>query len=117
MIRLPGSLAAALFLVSVAISSCSTAPSGGGGESAFIGVRQVQVKGVTYKVGRKQGSSNFFVVTTAGDRQGSRWGASTAVMNAFQCQRVSLKPLDDGWRRAEGRGSFCSSKGQWHPTR
>lgn len=112
----------AVFLALMAIYGCDTPTSGrngdgGGEESAFISVRTVQVRGVTYRVGRPGNSGNFFTVSTSGERPGSRWGASTAVMTAFNCQRVSLTPLDERWSRAEGRGSFCNPRRSWDQSR
>ena len=80
-------------------------------------VRRAVVVRTRKEVGRPDGSGNYFVVSTSGDRPGSRWGASTAVMTAFNCQRVSLTPLDDRWRRAEGRGSFCNPSRSWDQSR
>jgi hypothetical protein len=123
MVRRRTCLSVAVFLMSIAIYGCGTPSSGrsgeggGGEEPALISIRTVQVRGVAYRVGRPDGSGNFFVVSTSGDRPGSRWGASTAVMTAFNCQRVSLTPLDDRWRRAEGRGSFCNPSRSWDQSR
>ncbi len=123
MVRRRICLGVAFLLMLMTIYGCDTPSSGRGGdggggeEAAFINIRTVQVKGVAYRVGRPDGSGNFFVVSTSGDRPGSRWGASTAVMTAFNCQRVSLTPLDERWRRAEGRGSFCNPRRSWEQSR
>ena len=112
MVRRRICLGVAFLLMLMTIYGCDTPSSGRGGD-----IRTVQVKGVAYRVGRPDGSGNFFVVSTSGDRPGSRWGASTAVMTAFNCQRVSLTPLDERWRRAEGRGSFCNPRRSWEQSR
>lgn len=99
------------------LTGCAESTPARSGESAFVSVREVRVGGVTYNVNRKSGTANRFVVATSGGSRGSKQGAATAVIRAFNCQRVSLKPTDATWRMAEGRGSFCDDHREWQPLR
>ena len=116
--RFSGGLLHLLLLLALApLTGCAESTPARSGESAFVSVREVRVSGVTYRVNRKSGTANRFVVATSGGSRGSKQGAATAVIRAYNCQRVSLKPTDSTWREAEGRGSFCDDHREWQPLR
>jgi len=81
-----------------------------------VGVREIVVGGVTYKVSRLAEQQNRFRVTTASERRGSQLGAATAVQKTYGCQRVQLSAVESGWRVADAIGSFCSNR-NWLPLR
>ena len=82
----------------------------------IVGVREIVVSGVTYKVSRRVEQQNRFRVTTGGERRGSKWGAATAVQKAYGCQRVQLSEVESNWTVADAIGSFCSTR-NWQPQR
>jgi len=82
----------------------------------IVGVREVVVSGVTYKVSRRGEQQNRFRVTTGGGRRGNMRGAATAVQRAHGCQRVQLTEVEGNWRVADAIGSFCSTR-NWQPSR
>ena len=86
-----------------------------GQANVMVGVRQITVRGVTYKVRRKSGTKNYFQVATVGGRPGTKHGAAQAVIKAHNCARANMTETGRNWSAAEGHGSFCKSKSYWGP--
>ena len=81
-----------------------------------VGVRDIRVSGVTYRVSRRVEQQNRFKVVTVNDRRGSKRGVATAVQQAYGCQRAKVTEILDGWKEADAVGTFCSNRG-WQPLR
>ena len=110
-----------ILALSLFLGACQSSPpkSGPGAKeaSSFVTVRQVRIRGVGYRVWLKPGSDNYYIAETVGDSAGSQRGASAAVMRTFNCQRANMRAVDQHWRRAEGRGSFCDGFREFQPLR
>jgi len=81
-----------------------------------VGVRQVDVGGVTYQISRVAAQENRYKVETLYDRPGSKTGAATAVIQAYGCQRARVTETMHEWRQADAVGTFCRDS-DWVPMR
>jgi hypothetical protein len=77
-------------------------------QSQLLPAYQYNIGGIRYGVGRIPGQHDQFLIYTGGGEPGTQKAMARALRLAYGCQSMQLTEIEEPWRKAEARGTFCN---------